>query len=99
MGSMKTVATRDEDAAHGGSGAGAGAAVRGPASAQTVLVKMATLVPDGSSWHLILKETADKWRTALQRHASPSASTRGAWPATIPTWSARCGWARSTRAC
>jgi len=34
-----------------------------PASAQTVLVKMATLVPDGSSWHLILKETADKWRT------------------------------------
>jgi TRAP-type C4-dicarboxylate transport system substrate-binding protein len=34
-----------------------------PASAQPVLVKMATLVPDGSSWHLILKETADKWRT------------------------------------
>ena len=34
-----------------------------PAGAQTVLVKMATLVPDGSSWHLILKETADKWRT------------------------------------
>jgi TRAP-type C4-dicarboxylate transport system substrate-binding protein len=35
-----------------------------PASAQAVLVKMATLVPDGSSWHLILKETADKWRAA-----------------------------------
>jgi TRAP-type transport system periplasmic protein len=35
-----------------------------PAGAQPVLVKMATLVPDGSSWHLILKETADKWRTA-----------------------------------
>jgi TRAP-type C4-dicarboxylate transport system substrate-binding protein len=34
------------------------------AVAQPVLVKMATLVPDGSSWHLILKETADKWRTA-----------------------------------
>ena len=33
------------------------------ASAQTVLVKMATLVPDGSSWHQILKETAEKWRT------------------------------------
>jgi len=32
------------------------------ASAQ-VLVKMATLVPDGSSWHLILKETADTWKT------------------------------------
>ena len=33
------------------------------AEAQTVVVKMATLVPDGSSWHQILKETADKWRT------------------------------------
>ena len=34
-----------------------------PVRAQPVLVKMATLVPDGSSWHLILKETADKWKT------------------------------------
>ena len=33
----------------------------GPAQAQNVVVKMATLVPDGSSWHLILKETADQW--------------------------------------
>jgi len=33
------------------------------ASAQNVVVKMATLVPDGSSWHLILKETAEKWKT------------------------------------
>lgn len=32
-----------------------------PASAQPVVVKMATLVPDGSSWHLILKETAEEW--------------------------------------
>jgi len=32
-----------------------------PAHAQ-VKIKMATLVPDGSSWHLILKETADKWK-------------------------------------
>ena len=31
--------------------------------AQTVVVKMATLVPDGSSWHQVLKETAEKWRT------------------------------------
>ena len=37
--------------------------VPGPAAAQPVLVKMATLVPDGSSWHLILKETAEKWKT------------------------------------
>ena len=34
----------------------------GPARAQPVLIKMATLVPDGSSWHLILKETAEKWK-------------------------------------
>lgn len=32
------------------------------AGAQTVVVKMATLVPDGSSWHQILKETAEKWK-------------------------------------
>ncbi|HSB61312.1 MAG TPA: TRAP transporter substrate-binding protein DctP, partial [Vicinamibacteria bacterium] len=28
----------------------------------SMVVRMATLVPDGSSWHLILKETADKWK-------------------------------------
>jgi TRAP-type C4-dicarboxylate transport system substrate-binding protein len=40
-------------------------ALAAPAFAQQrVLVKMATLVPDGSSWHLVLKETADKWKTA-----------------------------------
>ncbi len=33
-------------------------------AAQPVVVKMATLVPDGSSWHQVLKEVADKWRTA-----------------------------------
>ena len=27
-----------------------------------IIVRMATLVPDGSTWHLILKETADKWK-------------------------------------
>ena len=27
-----------------------------------IVVRMATLVPDGSSWHLILKEAADKWK-------------------------------------
>ncbi len=31
------------------------------ASAQTITIKMATLVPEGSSWHLVLKEVADKW--------------------------------------
>jgi TRAP-type C4-dicarboxylate transport system substrate-binding protein len=33
-----------------------------PARAEAqIVVKMATLVPDGSSWHLVLKEVADKW--------------------------------------
>jgi TRAP-type C4-dicarboxylate transport system substrate-binding protein len=35
----------------------------GAVHAQTVVVKMATLVPDGSSWHQILKEVAEKWKT------------------------------------
>ncbi len=38
-------------------------AAAGSARAQVVTIKMATLVPDGSSWHQILKETADKWKT------------------------------------
>jgi TRAP-type transport system periplasmic protein len=34
-----------------------------PAEAQApILVRMATLVPDGSSWHVILKEAADQWK-------------------------------------
>ena len=32
-----------------------------PAHTQ-VTVKMATLVPEGSSWHLVLKEAAEKWK-------------------------------------
>ncbi len=36
----------------------------GPAEAQPILIKMATLVPEGSSWHLLLKEMAEKWKTA-----------------------------------
>jgi len=36
-----------------------------PAQAQVAqIVRMATLVPDGSSWHQILKETAEKWKTS-----------------------------------
>jgi TRAP-type C4-dicarboxylate transport system substrate-binding protein len=34
------------------------------ARAQTVTVKMATLVPQGSSWHLILQQMAEEWKTA-----------------------------------
>ena len=34
-----------------------------PAAAQTT-VKMATLVPQGSSWHLILQQMAEEWKTA-----------------------------------
>jgi TRAP-type transport system periplasmic protein len=32
-----------------------------PASAQPIVIKMATLVPDGTSWHLVLKEQASEW--------------------------------------
>jgi len=39
------------------------ATAAGPAAAQPVVVKMATLVPDGSSWFLVLKEMAEKWKT------------------------------------
>ncbi len=34
------------------------------ATAQTLTVKMATLVPQGSSWHRILQEMAEAWKTA-----------------------------------
>jgi TRAP-type C4-dicarboxylate transport system substrate-binding protein len=33
------------------------------AGAQQVVIKMATLVPEGSSWHQVLKEMAEKWKT------------------------------------
>lgn len=40
-------------------------AFEGPAQAQAPLVvRMATLVPDGSSWYQILKETAERWKQA-----------------------------------
>jgi TRAP-type C4-dicarboxylate transport system substrate-binding protein len=42
----------------------AGVLAASPASAQTVLIRMATIVPDGSAWHLILKEMGEKWKTA-----------------------------------
>jgi TRAP-type C4-dicarboxylate transport system substrate-binding protein len=39
-------------------------AAASPASAEPVVVKLATLAPDGSSWHQTLKETAEKWRVS-----------------------------------
>lgn len=36
----------------------------GPAAAQNVLVKMATLVPQGSAWHTTLLEMVQAWQTA-----------------------------------
>ena len=33
-----------------------------PAAAQTITVKIATMVPEGTSWHQILKEAADQWK-------------------------------------
>jgi TRAP-type C4-dicarboxylate transport system substrate-binding protein len=40
------------------------AAVAPSALAQDTIIKMATLVPDGSRWHLVLKEMAERWKTA-----------------------------------
>jgi TRAP-type transport system periplasmic protein len=37
-------------------------ATAAPASAQTITIKMATMVPEGSSWHLVLKEVAAEWK-------------------------------------
>ncbi len=34
-----------------------------PVRAQQVIVKMATMAPKGSSWHLILQEMGEKWKT------------------------------------
>jgi TRAP-type transport system periplasmic protein len=44
----------------------AGVLLAGPtvAPAQETVIKLATLVPDGSRWHLVLKEMAEKWKTA-----------------------------------
>ncbi|HUM00716.1 MAG TPA: TRAP transporter substrate-binding protein DctP, partial [Thermoanaerobaculia bacterium] len=35
-----------------------------PAAGEPVLVKMATIAPEGSQYHLILREMAEKWKTA-----------------------------------
>src|SRR5262247_1565792 len=40
------------------------AGMAAPALAQTPPVKLATLAPDGSSWHQILKEMGAKWAQA-----------------------------------
>ena len=34
------------------------------ARAQHVTIKLATLAPEGSSWHLILKEMGEEWKKA-----------------------------------
>ncbi len=36
-------------------------AASAPASAQPIVIKMATLVPDGTSWHLVLKNMGAEW--------------------------------------
>ena len=57
--------------------------------------RMATLVPDGSSWHLVLKETAEKWKTVSGGRVTRAPLSRAASPATTRTWCARCASARS----
>ena len=41
----------------------AGGVVHEAAAQAPLIVRMATLVPEGSSWHLVLKETLEKWKT------------------------------------
>ena len=45
---------------------------------------MATLVPDGSSWHQILKETAEKWKQASGGTRHGARSSPAAWPGDDP---------------
>ena len=67
-----------------------------PADAQApLIIRMATLVPDGSSWHHILKETAEQ----VEARSRAARVTVRLYPgrrgrATIPTSCARCGSAR-----
>ena len=64
MDSYDRALTRRRALARLGLGAGLLALRPSGAAAQgRLLVRMATLVPDGSSWHLILKETGEKWKT------------------------------------
>ena len=60
-----------------------------PAGAQTITVKLATMMPEGTSWHQILKEAAAEWKTNLQRPRQPRDLRRAAWQATTPTSCAR----------
>lgn len=49
-----------------------------------VIIKMATLVPDGSSWHQVLKETAAQWQKVSGGKVQVR-RTRAARPVTIRT--------------
>src|SRR5712692_10361932 len=40
----------------------AGGVVHEAAAQAPLIIRMATLVPEGSSWHLVLKETLEKWK-------------------------------------
>ncbi|HWW94348.1 MAG TPA: TRAP transporter substrate-binding protein DctP, partial [Vicinamibacteria bacterium] len=62
----RTRLARGAALAAAGALAGATLAVRvmpGAAAQAPLIVRMATLVPEGSTWHLVLKETLEKWKT------------------------------------
>ena len=66
-----------------------------PARAQTVTIKMATLVPTNSSWFLVLKEVADKWAKISNGRVRVDPLRRRHARATIPRWCRPCAWASS----
>ncbi len=59
------------------------AALAVPASAQEIVVKMATLAPTGSSWHQLLRELGERWaatsrgRVKLRIYAGGSQGSEG----------------------
>ena len=66
-------------------------ASRPPSQAPTV-IKLRTLVPDGSVWHKVDAATMGaEWSQATAGPRPARASIRAAWPATSPTSCARCG--------
>ncbi len=62
---------------------------RAGAGAQPIVVKMATLVPDGTSWHLVLKEVAAEWGKISGGKVKVNLYAGRHGRATTRTWSAR----------
>ena len=76
-----------------------GLALASAAGAQNVVIKMATLVPQGSDWYTTLQEMGADSGRPLRAAGSRCGSTRAGWRGTTATWCARCAWARWKAGC